>query len=128
MSYEGYVEEQRQFIIDVADLLRNDSYWKEYSEIKNLKYNSIKEYFNKVIQPQIYYRTNEGPHFRDFEAWVMTRCWNDSYHYNSEHYLDLVKTIKFFMKDFKAHYPLTWRLHSLRYPYINILYRFSKFE
>jgi len=128
MSSEGYVDEQRKFITDVADLLRNDPYWKEYISIKDLKYESMKEYFTKVIQPQIYYRTNEGPHYRDFEAWVMTRCWSQSYHYNSEYYLDLVKTINFFIEDFKKYYPWTWRIHLLRYPFISILYRFSQFE
>ncbi len=124
MSSEGYVDKQRQFIIDVADLLRDDPYWKEYVSIKDLKYESMKEYFTKVIQPQIYYRTNEGLHYRDFEAWVMTRCWSRSYHYNSEHYLDLVKTIMFFIEDYKKHYPWTWRIHVFRYPFIGILHRF----
>ena len=94
MSYQ----EKKNFIVEVTDLLKKDHYWKEYSEIKNLKYESMKDYFINVIQPQIYYRMNEGIHYRDFEAWIMTYCWKQSYHYDNEYYNELIKTIKFFIQ------------------------------
>lgn len=121
------VIEQRKFIIDVNDAIRNEKFWKEYSEIKMLKYPSIKDYFKKVIQPQIYYRSNEGTHFRDFESWIMIRCWSESFHCDTEFYKDLVKTMKYFIEDFKQFFPWTWRIHVFQYPFINLLYRFTNF-
>lgn len=118
--------EQRNFIIDVKNAIRKEQYWKEYSEIKFLKYQSIQDYFKKVIQPQIYYRSNEGVNFRDFESWVMIRCWSETFHQYTEFYEDLIKTMKYFIEDFKQFFPWTWRIHVIRYPFINLVYRFTK--
>lgn len=116
------------FITDSIQLIKDDNFWEEYANIRSRKYNNIKDYFEKIIQPQIYFRTNESIKHREFEAWVMLKTWIDIYQENDEFYFELIKTILYFFDDFKNVYPKSWRIYVMYKPFLKMIYRFSEFK
>lgn len=111
-------------IYDSANsLFRNEHFWKEYVKIRTLGYSSAEEYYKKTIEPQIYYRFNEGVKFREFEACIILKCWVANSCVKSYFMDNLYKTIIFFVDDFKKIYKYSWKFHIFFHPFLNLLFK-----
>lgn len=100
----------------------SDLYWKNYTRIKMLSYKNIEEYYERVIQPQIYYRINEGIVYREFEASILLSVWNKKL-YSPDQY-KVTEIIQYFFDDFKDCYKWTWKFWTRTQPFLSILKEF----
>ena len=112
-------------IQDITILNRSDSHWEEHIKIVASGY-TIEEFYKKKVKHKIYNRIEESIEHRDFEAWVLLKNWYKIYIGKNSKDEELIKTMKFFINDFKSKYWKSWWFWIYTKRNISLIHRLTK--